>query len=365
MKKTRLFAIAGLFTVGLAFGQSVTVTAPNGGEHWMIGNTQQITWTSSGCSGTVRINLVTAGGGVAGTIAAAVPVADGHYAWIVGTLTSGPAPAGEYRIGLYVSSQDVDDRSDAAFSIISPAVGLTLQSPSGGENWELGSSKKIQWMASNVPMHCRLVLLKDGAVKGTIRDSFAPGQGESIWNWVVGSFFGGTAAAGGGYKVRMELIDGSFHAQSDAPFTITPAPMVFAPMAKVDLARIPMPLPDLVACLKWNGIRPYPFEGKRVFVNVQNLGKAGSSATTMDLNVEGHGTKSIPVPALPPQHQVIFDYIYSWGTPGKKTVRLTVDPTGQVAESNEGNNMIEGAITVISLGQERQVSQTKICAGEN
>ena len=363
MKKTRLFAIAGLFAAGLAFGQSVTVTAPNGGECWDLGATQAITWTSSGCSGNVRINLVKAGGGVFGTIAV-VPVAGGSYVWNVGQTNAGTAPAGDYRIGLYVSTQDVDDQSNAAFSIISPAIGLSIQSPSGGESWELGSSKKIQWLASNVPVNCRLVLLKDGVVKGTIRDSFAPGQGENIWNWVVGNYLGGTAPAGSGYKVRMELIDGSFHAQSAAPFAITPVPIILAPLGKIEVQQIFVGRPDLVVCLAWKGTIPNIYQDRRISVRIKNVGPGSAPAGNFKIYVEGHGDQLVQVPALAPQGEYSWSKKYDWKTCGHKTVRVTADPDGLIAENNENNNMLQGTIKV-SCGESGYLLQMDRCSDQN
>jgi len=40
----------------------IAVTSPNGGENWVIGTTQTITWTSNGVTGLVRIDLSRDGG---------------------------------------------------------------------------------------------------------------------------------------------------------------------------------------------------------------------------------------------------------------------------------------------------------------
>ena len=199
---------------------------------------------------------------------------------------------------------------------------------------------------TNIQANCRLVLLKDGAVMGTIRDSFAPGQGENIWNWVVGSYLGGTAPAGGGYKVRMELIDGSFRAESVAPFTITPAPLVFATMVKAELQRLPLMLPDLIVCLAWSGTIPYIYQDRRVRVRIKNVGPGNAPAGNFKIYVEGHGDQIVPVPALAAKGEYSWSKKYDWKTCGHKTVRATIDPDGLIAESNENNNMLQGSIKV-------------------
>ena len=43
-------------------GGSITVTSPNGGEIWPIGSVQNISWTSSGLTGNVKIEVSRNGG---------------------------------------------------------------------------------------------------------------------------------------------------------------------------------------------------------------------------------------------------------------------------------------------------------------
>lgn len=117
MKKTLWFAVMTLFAAALALGQSVRVTSPNGGERWELGDRETITWTHADVNGNVRINLLNAAGRRVGNIDN-VPVTDGRCTWTVGQLDSGTAEAGEYIVELYVRNEDVEDRSDAFFSII-------------------------------------------------------------------------------------------------------------------------------------------------------------------------------------------------------------------------------------------------------
>ncbi len=118
MKKSLCLTLLSAFLAIPAWAAMITLTAPNGGERWALGDRQNITWTHSGASGNVRINLVNASGGAVGIIAT-VPVTDGRYEWTVGRLASGAAPAGEYVIALFVRNEDIDDRSNAAFTITS------------------------------------------------------------------------------------------------------------------------------------------------------------------------------------------------------------------------------------------------------
>ncbi|MBN2346652.1 MAG: hypothetical protein JXO51_09715 [Candidatus Aminicenantes bacterium] len=224
MKKLVILFVLCLGAAWVLQGQSVTVTAPNGGERWTLGSTQTITWTHAAVSGNVRINLVNAAGGVAGTIAN-VPVTDDRYSWSVGTLTSGAAPAGEYMIGLYVRSADIEDRSNAVFTIVGeeepppPTPTITVSSPNGGESWELGSSHSITWSRANLSGTVNVELLRDGAVLGTIASGLAATA--TSHPWTVGEYTGGRATARGGYRVRVRHSLGRPSDDSNRDFTIT------------------------------------------------------------------------------------------------------------------------------------------------
>ncbi|MCJ7523620.1 MAG: GPI anchored serine-threonine rich family protein [Candidatus Aminicenantes bacterium] len=226
--KKKMLGMLVLIWVGTAlaaYGQSVTVTAPNGGESWTIGERENITWTHSVVSGNVRINLVNAAGGVVGTIAT-VPVADDRYNWTVGTLASGSAPVGEYLIGLFVASADVDDRSNATFSIVAggsppPAPTVTVTSPNGGENWELGSSHPITWDQTNLTGTVNIDLLNGGTVLGRIASGRAASPGS--YPWTVGDYSGGRGTVRGGYRVRVQHSSGTPSDDSNRDFSIAQA----------------------------------------------------------------------------------------------------------------------------------------------
>ena len=53
--KSMIFMAAIWILSAIAFGQTLTVVSPNGGERWNTGDTVNITWTSSGVSGDLRI----------------------------------------------------------------------------------------------------------------------------------------------------------------------------------------------------------------------------------------------------------------------------------------------------------------------
>jgi hypothetical protein len=91
---------------------SITVTAPNGGETWKLRSTQQITWSSSGTNGSVKIEVSRDGGATWSTISSST-TNDGQHAWKVGGKTSTQA-----RIRVCsINAPVVCDQSNANFTI--------------------------------------------------------------------------------------------------------------------------------------------------------------------------------------------------------------------------------------------------------
>ncbi|MDP2876297.1 MAG: right-handed parallel beta-helix repeat-containing protein [Holophaga sp.] len=72
---------------------TLTITSPNGGEAWQRGESRPITWTSSGITGNVVIELVQNGTAV-GIIAENVAATAGTFTWAVGRLANGAVITG-------------------------------------------------------------------------------------------------------------------------------------------------------------------------------------------------------------------------------------------------------------------------------
>lgn len=94
----------------------ITVTAPNGGESWEQGSSQEITWTSSNLTGNVKIDLVSS----ETTTLAASTEDDGTFTW---DIPNDQAIADDYLVRITsVDDETVSDVSDAAFAITAPAI---------------------------------------------------------------------------------------------------------------------------------------------------------------------------------------------------------------------------------------------------
>jgi len=94
---------------------SITVNAPNGGESWMQGTTQNITWNSVNFNGNVKIELLGANAAVLATSNANT----GSFAW---NIPADQAIADDYLVKISdENNADLYDESDATFSVIEAA----------------------------------------------------------------------------------------------------------------------------------------------------------------------------------------------------------------------------------------------------
>jgi len=101
------------FTVAFPVTPTITVTSPNGGENWSAGTTHDVTWTSTGTVGNVRLEYSTNNGSTWNTIIAST-ANDGSYAWPVPAVSSS---ACKVRI-LETADGSPSDMSNAVFTIL-------------------------------------------------------------------------------------------------------------------------------------------------------------------------------------------------------------------------------------------------------
>lgn len=142
------------FTIALfdTTDPTVTVTAPNGGETWYIGGTEDITWSASDANGVDSVSIyysVNAGGNY--DLIASQEANDGVFPWLV------PATAttdGLVKVVAYDPNlNEGQDVSDAVFTIAEPPdttdPTVTVTAPNGGESWPVGSTQTITWDATD------------------------------------------------------------------------------------------------------------------------------------------------------------------------------------------------------------------------
>lgn len=110
------YPVLSRYTFGIPGGGSsvVTVTAPNGGESFLGGSTQNITWTSSNVSN-VRIEYTTNGGTNWTIITNSTAASAGSFAWTVPMVSTTAA-----KVRVSDTASTATDQSDANFTIFLP-----------------------------------------------------------------------------------------------------------------------------------------------------------------------------------------------------------------------------------------------------
>lgn len=131
---------------------TITETAPNGGETWYIGESNNITWTSTNLNENVKIEINRSyPSSTWETIAASVSNS-GSYAWPV---TAAETSTARIRITGTVNTTK-GDTSDANFTIAARTI--TVTSPNGGESWRAGDSHTITWTSLNITGNVKIEL---------------------------------------------------------------------------------------------------------------------------------------------------------------------------------------------------------------
>jgi len=112
------------FAIADATAPTVTLSAPNGGEVWDIGNTYDITWTATDNIGVTSISLVLSrdGGATFPDTIAQGEANDGAYTWLVDAERTTAALI--KAIAYDAAANNGTDASDADFEVYDPAAGV-------------------------------------------------------------------------------------------------------------------------------------------------------------------------------------------------------------------------------------------------
>jgi len=186
---------------------AITVTSPVGGESLLVGASHNITWSTQGRVGNVRIEYSTNGGGTWTTIIAETDN-DGLYAW--------PAPNAVSDSCLVRVSEAADgapsDVSDSAFAIQNVPT-ITVTAPNGAEIWYIGANRDITWTSTGTVGAVRIEYSSDGGSNWNVVADSTDNDGAHAWTV--------PDSAATTYLVRIsEAIDGDPRDVSDAPFTV-------------------------------------------------------------------------------------------------------------------------------------------------
>lgn len=177
MKHLLLVSLSVFFAIALGAylpAQTITILYPNGGENMVCGEIELIQWTWTGTIDSVRVDYSINGG------ATWLPVEqktlnDSICGWNV---PNRPGNALLVKV-TDASNPSILDISDNNFSITSS---VTVTSPSGGANWEVGSLDTITWDASPGITDVKIDYSVNGGTNWTTLVSSTPNNGRYPWN---------------------------------------------------------------------------------------------------------------------------------------------------------------------------------------
>ncbi len=98
------------------------------------------------------------------------------------------------------------------------AASITVTAPAAGASLEIGAIKPVTWTFIGLPAttKVRIVLWRNGSSLGTIAEDQAIGSnGQGSYGWSVGTYTGGPAVAGTGYRIRVRTMDNAVSAFGD------------------------------------------------------------------------------------------------------------------------------------------------------
>jgi hypothetical protein len=196
--------------------QTITVTAPNGGEVWEAGTPQLITWESTDLDGFVEICLLRDG-----ELRESIGVTMVWEGWFEWTICEFVGDSANYTVRIASLGIDppIEDVSDGPFEVFgsTPVPTLAITSPVGGEAWSAGTTQMVAWDCTDPSGYVEARLFR-GDEHNAFIGHVPMEDGGIIWD--ICPFIGD----GGDYSVRLTWLD---HCGPDvqdfspAPFTIT------------------------------------------------------------------------------------------------------------------------------------------------
>ncbi|MBU1101359.1 MAG: T9SS type A sorting domain-containing protein [Bacteroidetes bacterium] len=197
-------------------GVGVTVTAPNGGQRFLVNRVENITWTFYNVTN-VQIDYSTNNGGAWTPVIASTSAAAGTYAWTIpATLTTQAL----VRVSDATNAAVVNDVSNAVFTI----ADITVTTPNGAEFWEVASSHDIEWDQSDLVTEVQIEYSTNTGGSWIVVDPSEVSAGTSdTFSWTIPNTPTATAL------VRVTALTGGTGSDvSDAVFII-PGVVVVAP----------------------------------------------------------------------------------------------------------------------------------------
>jgi RHS repeat-associated protein len=252
----------------------ITVTSPNGGENWETNSLHDITWSSQGIVGNVKIEYST-NNGASWTTIISDTANDGNHPWTVPD-----TPSTNCLVRVSETDGDPSDTSNTVFNIVVPAS-ITVISPNGGEFWETGSSHDITWTSAGTVGNVKIEFTtSNGSSWSTIVYSTA---NVGIYNWTIPD---NPELVSDNCRVRITDTDTYPTDTSDNLFSIVLHPVIFVTSPNGDEA---WEVGDY-HLITWDS------QGMVGNVNIDYSVNNGASWTTIIINTANDGSYNWRVP---------------------------------------------------------------------
>jgi hypothetical protein len=153
----------------------LVLTAPNGGEAWLINSSKNITWTRFGTIANAKLEYsIDAGVSYPYVIAGSVNAANQSYAW---SIPDNATTQARVRISDAADST-VNDISNGNFII---RGGFVITAPNGGEAWAVGSAQSISWTTYGSYANIKLWYSTDAGSTWNIITGSSANSGAYAW----------------------------------------------------------------------------------------------------------------------------------------------------------------------------------------
>ncbi len=154
---------------------SFKVTAPNGGQIWVVGEQHDITWTWNGSVPNVNLEYSTDAGS-SYTAIATVANSGLYQNWVVPDAVSG-------QVRVKVADTNDAEAFDASDANLRIRCNFTLTAPNGGEIWKVGRTESITWLKVGTIANAKLEYSTADFFPGTevVIDAAAPNTGSYAW----------------------------------------------------------------------------------------------------------------------------------------------------------------------------------------
>src|SRR5271157_586615 len=143
---------------------SITISNPSASSSWSVGSSYYISWSSSGCSSYVTIQLYS-GGSLYTTIGTGISNSGNYYWFIPSSIPTGyyqVCISDYYNSGIYAYSSSF---------YIGSSGSISISSPSASSSWSAGNSYYIDWSSSGCSSYVTIRLYSGSSFYTTIASS--------------------------------------------------------------------------------------------------------------------------------------------------------------------------------------------------